>query len=324
VTCTLKEGDTVYSDVAIHVKGGVGSFRKIDDKPALTLNMNKSKKGQRFHGLDKFHLNNSVQDPSFVSELVCSEIFRSLGVPTSRCAHAIVTINGKSKGFFILKEGYDVQFLERNFGTKKGNLYDGGFLRELDQQLQVISEKDDLPPYSELKSLMNAAQLADPAKRFAEMERLLDGDRWVTYLVLEVLMFDWDGYPMNRNNYRIYHDPKRDKIIFIPSGTDQMFGDPNGPLLPNFNGFVAKAYVTTPEGRQRYLNRMDEILKTGIEGISGDMVVQNIPNLTSFSGLSKMTSVGQNLTITGNVMLPKATSQAFANSISVGGKTTIN
>jgi hypothetical protein len=67
---------------------------------------------------------------------------------------------------------------------------------------------------------------------------------------------------MNRNNYRIYHDPKRDKIVFIPSGTDQMFGDPNGPLLPNYNGVVAKAYITTPDGRQRYLNRMDEILRT--------------------------------------------------------------
>src|SRR5688572_25872048 len=75
-------------------------------------------------------------------------------------------------------------------------------------------------------------------------------------------MADWDGYPMNRNNYRIYHDPKRDKIIFIPSGTDQMFGDPNGNLLPRFNGFVAQAYVSSPEGRARYLTRMDEILKT--------------------------------------------------------------
>jgi hypothetical protein len=68
---------------------------------------------------------------------------------------------------------------------------------------------------------------------------------------------------MNRNNYRIYHDPKRDKIVFIPSGTDQMFGDPNSTLLPNFNGFVAKQYLSTPDGRLRYLKRMDEILKTG-------------------------------------------------------------
>ncbi len=262
VRATLKEGAKTWANVAIHLKGAAGSMRGIDDKPGLTINMDKFVDDQHFHGLDKFHLNNSVQDPSFVSELICSEIFRSAGVPTSRCAHAIVTLNGKPKGFYILKEGYDKSFLERNFGTKNGNLYDGGFLKDLDQPAQVISQKGDIEPQTDLKSLWNAALLPDPAKRFAEMERLLDAERWVSYLALEILMSDWDGYPMNRNNYRIYHDPKRDKIVFIPSGTDQMFGDPNWALLPNFNGTVARAYVTTPDGRQRYLNRMDEILKT--------------------------------------------------------------
>jgi spore coat protein H len=262
VRATLKEGGKTWTNVAVHLKGAAGSFRNLDDKPGLSLNMDKFTDDQHFHGLDKFHLNNSVQDPSFISELICGEIFRSAGVPASRCAHAILTLNGKPKGFYVLKEGYDVQFIERTFGTKNGNLYDGGFLRELDQPLQVISDKGDVAPYTELKSLWNAAQLPDPALRFKELERLLDGDRWVSYLALEALMFDWDGYPMNRNNYRIYHEPKKDKIVFIPSGTDQMFGDPSGPLLPNFNGFVARAYVTTPEGRQRYLNRMDEILRT--------------------------------------------------------------
>lgn len=259
---TLKEGGKTWKNVGIHLKGAAGSFRGIDDKPGLTINMDKHDEEQTFHGLDKFHLNNSVQDPSFVSELICGEIFRSAGVPASRCAHAILTVNGKPKGFYVLKEGYDVAFIERHFGTKNGNFYDGGFLRELDQPLQVISSKGDVAPHGDLKALWNAAHLPDPALRFKEMERLLDGDRWVSYLALEALMFDWDGYPMNRNNYRVYHDPKRDKLVFIPSGTDQMFGDPNGNLLPRFNGVVAQNYVSTPEGRQRYLNRMDEILKT--------------------------------------------------------------
>jgi len=262
VRATLKEGDKTWKNVGVKLKGAAGSFRQIDDKAGLTINMDKNVDGQHFHGLDKFHLNNSVQDPSFVQELICGEIFREAGVPTSRCAHAILTLNGKLKGFFVLKEGYDVAFIERNFGSKKGNFYDGGFVRDIDQPLQIISDKDDVTPYSELKSLLNAAALADPAVRFKEMERLLDADRFVSYLALEILMGDWDGYPVNRNNYRIYHDPKRDKIIFLPSGTDQMFGDLNFNLLPNFNGVVARAYVTTPEGRQRYLNRMDEILKT--------------------------------------------------------------
>src|SRR5262249_53168450 len=210
---------------------------------------------QRFHGLDKFHLANSVQDPSYVAELICGELFRSAGVPASRISHAVVTINGKRRGLYYLKEGYDKGFLTRNFQNNRGNLYDGGFLRDVDQPLQLLSTKEDVKDYADLKALAAAAREANPAVRFQKLDQILDMDRFISYLALEVITWDWDGYPMNRNNYRIYHDPKRNKIVFIPSGMDQMFGDPNGPLFPNIQGAVAKALLETPEGKERYRNR---------------------------------------------------------------------
>src|SRR4051812_19501220 len=41
VKATLREGDTVLKDVALHLKGAAGSFRPITDNPALTLNLDK-------------------------------------------------------------------------------------------------------------------------------------------------------------------------------------------------------------------------------------------------------------------------------------------
>src|SRR5262245_52259037 len=38
VRCTVREGEKTYEDVAIHLKGAAGSFRGLDDRPALTLN----------------------------------------------------------------------------------------------------------------------------------------------------------------------------------------------------------------------------------------------------------------------------------------------
>jgi len=64
VAATLKEGDKVYRNIGLHVKGAAGSTRSIDDKPGLTVNMDKYVEGQRFRGMDKLHLANSVQDPS--------------------------------------------------------------------------------------------------------------------------------------------------------------------------------------------------------------------------------------------------------------------
>src|SRR5260221_9128551 len=67
VSATVREGTMAYTNVAIHLKGGPGSFRKLDDYPAFTLNFDRFAEGQRFHGLKKIHLNNSVQDHSYLS-----------------------------------------------------------------------------------------------------------------------------------------------------------------------------------------------------------------------------------------------------------------
>jgi len=223
--------------------------------------MDKFTKGQLFHGLDKFHLANSVQDPSYLAELICGELFRAAGVPASRVTHAVVTINGRRRGLYYLKEGYDKFFRKRYFGSGHGNLYDGGFLRDLDQPLQLLSGKGDVKNHADLKALVAAARERDPLVRFQKMEKLLEMDKFISYLVLEVITWDWDGYPMNRNNYRIYHDPERDKITFIPSGMDQMFGNPNGPAILGFQGFIARAVMETKPGRERYLARMAEIME---------------------------------------------------------------
>src|SRR5436190_14915362 len=48
---TIKDGPTVYTNVAIHLKGGAGSSSELDAKPALTLNFDRFEDRQRFHGL---------------------------------------------------------------------------------------------------------------------------------------------------------------------------------------------------------------------------------------------------------------------------------
>ncbi len=263
VRATVREGETVYKDVAIHLKGAAGSFRGLDDPqgPALTLNFDKFHEHQRFHGLDKIHLNNSVQDPSYMTEIICGDLFRAAGVPAARGTHARVWLNGHNPRLYVLKEGFGKEFLRQYFSNANGNLYDCGFLREITDPLQRISGEDgkDVKDFSDLKAVAAAANESDPVKRMERLDQALDLDRFISFTAMEIMTYHWDGYAMKRNNYRVFHDLSTGRMVFFPHGMDQMFWDANYPILPNpgdIQGVVAQKLIESPAGKKTYLERV--------------------------------------------------------------------
>ncbi len=259
VPATVREGGRVYTNVTIHLKGAAGSFRPVDDQPGLTLNFSKHAIGQMFHGLQRISLNNSVQDPTYLSEQLCREIFAAADVPVPRATQATVALNGRDLGIYVLVEAFNKQFLARHFKNADGNLYDGGFLKDVTDDLEKSSGKNP-QDRSDLKKLADAARDWNPTNRLTRLNQILDLNRFVTLLALDVMLCNWDGYAINKNNYRIYHDPASDKITFMPHGLDQMFGvmrtGPNMPIFPRMNGLVANAVLQTPQGREQFRERM--------------------------------------------------------------------
>ena len=262
VKATVKEGGTVYTNVAIHLKGAAGSFRSVDDNPAITLNFDYFAAGQTFHGLRKISLNNSVQDRSFLSERICRELFEAAGVPVPRAGFATLRLNGRELGLRVMTEGFNKQFLKRYFNDTSGNLYDGGFLQDISGNLSVTSG-DNPRDHSRLRALRAAVTDRDTTNRFARIEQVLDVDRFLSFLAMEVIQCHWDGYAMNRNNWRIYHDLDSNRMVFFPHGLDQMFGvaraGPDVPIFPHMQGLVATRILQTPQGRQRYLARITQL-----------------------------------------------------------------
>jgi hypothetical protein len=260
VRCTITENrKTTYKDVAIKLKGAAGSFREFDDRPALTLNSNKFNKGQTFHGLDKFHLNNSVQDETYIHEWLCEELCRSAGIPATRVTHARVWLNDRDVGLYVLKEGFDKTFLKRHFEDADGNLYDGGFVQDIDADLEKDAGKgpDD---HSDLKELLDACREPNVEERWRRIDERLDVDAFISFMAMELMMCHWDGYTQNKNNYRIYFNPADNKARFLPHGMDQMFGDPGASILDPPGAIVSSTVMQNPEWRARYRDRIRELL----------------------------------------------------------------
>ncbi len=258
----MREGGVVYRNVALHLKGAAGSFRPFDDKPALTLSFSKHVPGQRFHGYSKISLNNSVQDPSYLSEAISRELFLASGVPAPAADHVTVLLNDRDLGLYVLTEGWGKPFLRRHFNNVDGNLYDGGFVRDIMSELDVNSG-DNPSDRSALKALEDAAAEPDPRTRLARLEAALDLERFLRFVAMEVMTCHWDGYALNRNNYRLFHDLEADRMVFMPHGLDQMFGvfrsAPDSPILPPMQGLVAHAVLTTPGATERYFEKIREL-----------------------------------------------------------------
>jgi hypothetical protein len=259
VAATVSDGSVTLGQVAVHLKGSTGSFRDLDDKPALTLTLNRFVPEQRLRGLSKIHLNNSVEDPSYFNELAGSLLFLAAGVPAPRVTHALVELNGRPLGLYVLKEGFTREFLGRHFRKPNGNLYDTGAGYDVDEALErdLGDGPDDR---RDLVTLTAAAREPDLAKRWETLGRTLEVDRFVSFMAMEVIACHRDGYCLARNNFRVYHDLDTGRLLFFPHGMDQLFGRPDATPTPAMAGLVARAVMETSEGRRQYRERLGSLL----------------------------------------------------------------
>lgn len=253
----VREGSQPYRDVGLRLKGG-GQFQGFEQKPGLTLKFNEFVQGQKFHGHTRILLGSSKADPTYLGESLAGRLCNEAGVPAAHTTFARVELNGREAGLYVISEAATKDFLARNFRKSKGNLYEGSH-NEITDRLEKDSG-DDTTDQKDLRQLAKAAQEPDLTQRWKKLGTVLDLDRFVTFVAAEVYLWHREGYSMDRNNFRIYSDPNSGLMVFLPHGVDQVFSQPTGSLWPEWKGLVARAVLETPEGRQRYLERMATLL----------------------------------------------------------------
>ncbi len=214
------DGVTV-TNVGVRKKGGFGSIS--DLRPGLKIKASEYALGQRISGLKRLTLNNNSQDRTFISQCLGYDLFRSAGLPASRCSFAHVTVNGEDLGIYSNVESIKKNFLRRHFADDTGRLYESGgeFIGGAVNGFQPKTNKQ-APDCSDLGPVVTALQTPD-AQFPAALGAVVDTDSFLTYWGMEVLTDHWDGFANNQNNYFFYHDPTSDKFHFIPWGIDALF-----------------------------------------------------------------------------------------------------
>lgn len=263
VPAAMQDGGAPLT-VAIRLKGAAGSFRPFDDRPSLTVNVDRIDPDARFRGLRKFHLNNSVQDDSYLNELLGSEAFRTAGIPTPRVTHARVVLNGRDCGLYVLKESFDRPFLRQHFASPDGNLYDSGLQNDVDAELERDSGTG-AGDRSDLRAIVEACQDEDFGRGVRRLESLFDMEELVTFMAVERLLGHWDGYTDGANNYRLYFDPATSKAVLLPHGMDQILGDPAAPLFEDATTLLAATVLRSDRWSARYGQRLEQLASVVID-----------------------------------------------------------
>jgi spore coat protein CotH len=255
VRAAIREGTNIFKDVGIHLKG-MGSFRPFTEKPSFSVKFDKYIEDQTYQGLSKFMLNNSSQDPTYLAELIATQMYRDAGLPAARVAHAFVEVNGRPLGLYVLIEAVNRDFLKQYFRNAKGNLYEA-YLQDIDQRLDQDGGTDT--SQSDLTNLFAVARMPRPLERWEALQQVLNVDGYLSHLALETFASHTDGYAMNRNNYRLYHDPADGRFHFLVHGLDWAYQNTGVLIEPPRGSIITRAVLQTRQGRKLYRERVQQL-----------------------------------------------------------------
>jgi hypothetical protein len=234
-TRLIVDGTTV-DNVGVRLKGGVATWRPVDQKASFSIKTDEFVTDQEIFGERRFTLNSEIADPSFAAETLTYDVFRANNVPAPRTVLANVSLNGEHIGLYVLRENYDKRFLKRNFADGDGNLYESTTpATDIASPGLWKRTNETTSDNSDLVELTNVVQTVPDAQYQTELAKVFNLGELYRYWAAEALTAQIDGYAYNMaalgrtespwpNNFYAYHDPSTDKFVILPYGADASFG----------------------------------------------------------------------------------------------------
>lgn len=224
-----------------------GSGSRSGIKPGLRLDFNRNAAGaQEWLGLKSLILDNMKQDPTGMHELLATKFFARMGLPAAREAFALLYVNNKFAGTYVVVEPVDKHFLARVFGQHEdGNVENDGYLYEYKWKYPYMLTYlgPELEKYKELlepKTHENEAMssLYDPIRLMAReinearddmfesnVSTYLNLPQFVKHVAVQSLLAEWDGLLgyAGMNNFYLYRFEKKNLSQFLLWDADNTF-----------------------------------------------------------------------------------------------------
>ena len=228
--------DETIENVGFRLRGNTSRNAQ---KKSFKLSFNTFEPGRKFYDVEKLNLNGEHNDPSIMRSKIAWDHYQKNGMATTRAAHCAVYINDVYYGLYISVEHIDEEFLKNHFEDDAGNLWKCLWPADLtyrgpnasdyhpyqdETRPYELKTNEDLYDYSELARLITVLHETPSALFPDSLEQVLVVPDVLKYAAMNILMGNWDDYWFLRNNYYLYHDPRLDRIRFIPYDYDNSFG----------------------------------------------------------------------------------------------------
>lgn len=222
--------------IGLRLKGST-SLQPLRQKPSMKIKFNWSDalKGQRFLGLKNMTLHSLTQDNSLVHEIGAYRLYNAMGVVAPSTGWAEVFVNGKSKGVYVNVETPDDIFLSKRFKDPTQHLYEGQAFNDLkpgndnglenDGKFLVDEGWATTPNKSDLKALIEAANVETPKAWWDGLAKRIDRMAMVKMFAVDNFIGHWDSYsgPIINNYY--LRSNSNNVFTILPWGADQTFGE---------------------------------------------------------------------------------------------------
>ncbi len=270
---TVEVDGNVIENVGVRQKGFSSNFFTNTTKKPLKINFGKFVDDQEYDGVRKINLANGQGDPAVIKDKIVYDMFRQHGIPSPRVSHVKVYIQDEYWGIYAIIEQIDKRYLKRNFADNDGNLWKNKGNSDLNWlgtnpnsypfELQTNEDDDDWTKFIEFLDFINNSTNTEFKD---DIESIFDLDEYLRILAIDLLTNNWDSYIEHGRNWYLYHEPKTDKIHWLPwdynfafDRQQNGFGDFN-IILNNASKVLIHRIFQVPEFRVRYLNYMCEIM----------------------------------------------------------------
>ncbi len=246
--------DERFDAVGVRLKGH-RSLRKLGAKSSFKIKLDRFEK----HKLAKqttITLNNMVEDPSMMREVLAYRLYRALGVAAPRAGFAEVVLDGESQGLYAVIETIDKKFLKARFEDAGGPIYEGEY--GCDVIPDDVGGFDHDGGTKDRGALAKFAEVAaGSADRLFGPESPLDVPAFLRFLAVEMYVGNFDGY-RHGHNYRLYFEPDRARWYFIPWGLDRTFV--KDMSIFDSQGHLARRCFADARCRTAYVRTMRDVV----------------------------------------------------------------